>query len=316
MLAVQGNGREAIAQFRVAVEAAPDWPELMSDLAWILAAHPDASLRAPQEAVQLAQRAVRPAHDPRILDVLSVAWAAVGRFDEAANVARSARSAAPQRRGRFTRLRHPRTNQVVNLDVCFSTHHLQFAEDKDHTLYFSGDSNAIGWINTRIWDETKDIQNAQGWCPMIVDTNGDGKIGEYTNPGAPLDPQKDLRISGFPYGIVVNPKDGSVWWATSAASLGARGGVPGRIARMEIGSNPPYSCKTEIYEPPFFPTNPKDFGGYTPRGLDVDRNGILWTGLSGGPHMGSFDRSKCKTLNGPTAIGRQCDEGWTHPLAR
>ena len=132
----------------------------------------------------------------------------------------------------------PRTNQVVTLDVCFATHHLQFAEDKDHTLYFSGDSNAIGWINTRIWDETKDITKAQGWCPMIVDTNGDGKIGEYTNPGAPLDPTKDLRVSGFPYGIVVNPKDGSVWWATSAATVGARGGVPGRIARMEIGSNP------------------------------------------------------------------------------
>ena len=205
----------------------------------------------------------------------------------------------------------PRTNQVVQLDVCFATHHLQFAEDKDHTLYFSGDSNAIGWINTRIWDETKDIQKAQGWCPMIVDTNGDGQIGEYTQPGAPRDPEKDLRVSGFPYGIVVNPKDGSVWWASPAATIDARGGVPGRIARMEIGSNPPYSCKTEIYEPPFFPTNPKDFGGYTPRGLDIDRNGVLWTGLSGGPHMGSFDRTKCKTLNGPTAIGRQCDEGWS-----
>jgi hypothetical protein len=205
----------------------------------------------------------------------------------------------------------PRTNQVVPLDVCFSTHHLQFAEDKDNTLYFSGDSNAIGWINTRIWDETKDIQKAQGWCPMIVDTNGDGVIGEYTNPGAPRDPKKDMRVSGFPYGIIVNPKDGSVWWATSAATTDARGGVPGRIARMEIGSNPPFSCKTEIYEPPFSPSNPKDFGGYTPRGLDIDRNGIVWTGLSGGPHMGSFDRSKCKTLNGPSATGRQCDEGWT-----
>ena len=68
---------------------------------------------------------------------------------------------------------------------------------------------------------------AQGWCPMIVDTNGDGKIGEYTNPGRPADPNKDMRVSGFPYGIIVNPKDGSVWWATSAATIDARGGVPG-----------------------------------------------------------------------------------------
>ena len=95
-LVVQGNGREAIAHFRLAVDAAPEWPELIGDLAWILAAHPDASLRAPQEALRLAQRAARLAsdQDPRVLDVLSVAWAAVGRFDEAATIARSARLAA------------------------------------------------------------------------------------------------------------------------------------------------------------------------------------------------------------------------------
>jgi hypothetical protein len=205
----------------------------------------------------------------------------------------------------------PVTNQVTNLDVCFGTHHLQFAEDKDHTLYFSGDPNAIGWINTRVWDETKDIAKAQGWCPTIVDTNGDGRIGAYTEPGQPRDPSKDMRIAGFPYGIIVNPKDGSIWWATSESTNDARGGVPGRIARLELGNNPPYTCKTEIYEPPFFPDNPKDFGGYTPRGIDVDRNGILWTGLSGGPHMGAFDRTKCTVFNGPTATGRQCDQGWT-----
>ena len=68
----------------------------MSDLAWILAAHPDASLRAPEEALLLAQRAARlaSARDPRIRDVQSVALAAAGRFDEAATLARTARSTA------------------------------------------------------------------------------------------------------------------------------------------------------------------------------------------------------------------------------
>lgn len=216
-----------------------------------------------------------------------------------------------ERSSRQATVYDPRTNVVTNLDVCFGTHHLQFGEDKDHTLYYSGDPNAIGWINTRVWDETKDIKKAQGWCPMIVDTNGDGKIGEYTEPGQPRDPKKDMRISGFPYGIIVNPKDGAVWWATSEVTNDARGGVPGRIARMEIGDNPPYSCRTEVYEPPFFSANPKEFGGYTPRGLDVDRNGVVWTGLSGGPHMGGFDRTKCTVFNGPTATGRQCDAGWS-----
>ena len=33
-----------------------------------------------------------------------------------------------------------------------------------------------GWINTRVYDETHDIAKAQGWCPGVLDTNGDGKI--------------------------------------------------------------------------------------------------------------------------------------------
>ena len=63
-----------------------------------------------------------------------------------------------------------------------------------------------------MWDETKDPAKSQGWCPMVVDTNGDGAIGEYTQPNQPLDPKKDMRVSGFPYGIIVNPIDQSVWW--------------------------------------------------------------------------------------------------------
>ena len=143
---------------------------------------------------------------------------------------------------------------------------------------------------------------------MIADTNGDGKIGEYTQPNQPTDPSKDMRVAGFPYGIIVNPIDGSVWWGYA--------GVPGRIARMEIGSNPPATCKTEVYEPPFNARDVKGFEGYAPRGVDVDRNGVIWTALSGGPHMASFDRRKCKTLNGPSATGQHCPEGWNVVPAR
>ena len=195
----------------------------------------------------------------------------------------------------------PRTQKVTPVDTCYATHHLQFAEDKDNTLYFSGDTNVIGWINTRIWDETGDAAKAQGWCPLVVDTTGDGKIGPYTQPNEKPDPARDMRVSGFAYGIIVNPTDGSIWWANA--------GVPGRIGRLELGSNPPLTCRAEVFEPPFNP--PNTITGFTPRGIDVDRNGVLWTGLSGGPHMASFDRRKCKTLNGPTATGQHCAEGWT-----
>ena len=42
---------------------------------------------------------------------------------------------------------------------------MQFANDADETLYGNGVfSGAIGWINTRILDETGDEAAAQGWC--------------------------------------------------------------------------------------------------------------------------------------------------------
>ena len=45
--------------------------------------------------------------------------------------------------------------------------------------------------------------------------------------------------------------------------------------------------------------------------MDIDRNGVVWTVLASG-HLASFDRRKCKgPLNGPTATGQQCPEGWT-----
>ncbi len=42
-----------------------------------------------------------------------------------------------------------------------------------------------------------------------------------------------------------------------------------------------------------------------------DRNGVYWSALASG-HLASFDRRKCKgPLNGPTATGPHCPEGWT-----
>ena len=45
--------------------------------------------------------------------------------------------------------------------------------------------------------------------------------------------------------------------------------------------------------------------------MDIDRNGVVWTPLSSG-HLAGFDRRRCKgPLNGATATGRHCPEGWT-----
>ncbi len=192
------------------------------------------------------------------------------------------------------------TEEFVLVDTCYSTHHLQFAKDENDTLWSSGDRNVVGWLDTKKFDETQDEAASQGWCPTILDTNGDGKVGEYVEPNEPVDPTKDKRVSGFAYGIIPNPLDGSVW-------IARRLPVPGQILRLD-----PKTCLTEVYEPPFeTDAVPSSQWGHGPRGIDIDKNGILWTALGGSGHIASFDRSKCKVLNGPTATGQHCPEGWT-----
>ena len=69
-----------------------------------------------------------------------------------------------------------------------------------------------------------------------------------------------------------------------------------------------------MYEVPSVldPNVPPEKRGFGSRGLDIDRNGVVWTALSGSSHMASFDRRRCAVHNGPTtAAGRHCVEGWT-----
>ena len=197
------------------------------------------------------------------------------------------------------------SGEFVHIDTCYMTHHLQFAEDENDTLWLSGSTDVVGWLNTKLYDETGDEQAAQGWCPTIVDTSGDGVIGEYTEPGEPLEAGKDMRLDGFAYGIIPNPVDGSIW-------IARRLPVPGSIVRLDLGDNPPETCSAEVYEPPFEnPDVDPSQWGHGGRGIDVDRNGVLWTALGGSGHLASFDRNKCAVLNGPTATGQHCPEGWT-----
>jgi hypothetical protein len=200
----------------------------------------------------------------------------------------------------------PKSGKLTTIDTCFTTHHLNFAEDADNTLWFSGggaNSPVIGWFNTKIYDETGDEQKAQGWTPLILDTNGNGKRDEgYVGPKDPVDPTKDKQIIAGIYGISYNPVDGTIWGSVER--------FPGGVVRLDPGPNPPATALAEYYEVPF--DDPRaPINGYGPRGSDIDRNGVVWTPLASG-HLASFDRRKCKgPLNGPEATGRQCPEGWT-----
>ena len=202
--------------------------------------------------------------------------------------------------GRQIQLYDPKTKQVSTVDTCFGTHHLNL--DNNDTLWFSGSGVVEGWFNTKVYLETKDEAKAQGWTPFILDTNGNGKRDAYVDVDDKVDPTKDKRINAPFYGVAPSPVDGAIWGSTL--------GMPGAIVRLVPGSNPAETALAEIYEVPF--NDPKASGkGFAPRGMDVDSHDVVWTVLSSGQHA-SFDRRKCKgPLNGPTATGKHCPEGWS-----
>jgi hypothetical protein len=195
----------------------------------------------------------------------------------------------------------PETKKYTHISTCFSTHHLMFAEDDKNTLWTSGGGEVIGWLDTKKYRETGDEEASQGWTALILDTNGNGKRDKYVEPDAPLDPKLDKRIAKGLYAVSPAP-DGSVW--------GSSLGYPGAVIRLDPGSNPPASALVEYYELPL-DAKGEPVNGFSPRGMDVDRNGVAWIALASG-HMASFDRRKCKgSLNGPNATGQHCPEGWT-----
>jgi hypothetical protein len=212
------------------------------------------------------------------------------------------------RSGRHASYYDPERERFVLVDTCYGTHHLQFGEDEEHTLWFSGDGNVVGWLNTELYDETGDERFSQGWCPTVLDTNGDGVITKPWNEPREEnpDPSLDSRVAGFGYGIIAHPTDHAAW-------ISRTGPFPGAIVRLDRGDSPPETCIAEMYQPPSIENG--DLGsmetGFSPRGIDVDRDGIIWAALSGSSHMASFDRSKCAVTNGPTATGQHCPEGWT-----
>jgi tetratricopeptide (TPR) repeat protein len=91
-----GKPGEAIAQLRLAVAAKPDSAEALSDLAWLLATAPDASLRNGDEAVQFAERACRLTGEVNAMMITAraAAYAEAERFAEAVASAEKAISLA------------------------------------------------------------------------------------------------------------------------------------------------------------------------------------------------------------------------------
>jgi hypothetical protein len=179
------------------------------------------------------------------------------------------------------------------IDTCFGTHHPQFGYDADNTLWLSGSGQVAGWVNTKVWDETRDAQKAVGWHPFVLDSNGNGKLDEFAEPGKP-EAGKDMRFNpgSGPYAVMPHPTDGSIWYTS-----GVFGGTPGFLR---------FDPKTKLSE---FYAVPKEAIGL--RGGDIGADGVLYGSGSAG-HLVAFDRRKCKApLNGAQATGNHCPEGWS-----
>jgi hypothetical protein len=190
---------------------------------------------------------------------------------------------------------NPTTREYKFVDTCFGTHHLEFGYDANETVWASGGGQVLGWLNTKMFDQTGDAVKSQGWTPFILDTNGNGKRDDYVEPNQPVDPTKDKRVSTGFYAVMPNPVDGSIW--------GSYRGNPGAVVRVVPGSDPARTALTEVFNVPA--------PGFGVRGADIDSRGVVWVSLASG-HMGEFDRRKCKgPMNGPKATGDHCPEGWT-----
>ena len=192
----------------------------------------------------------------------------------------------------------PKTKTTTTIDTCYTWGHVNF--DDNDVLWSSFGPGVEGWFDTKIWDKTHDEKLAQGWTVFVLDSNGNGKRDAYVEGDQPADPAKDRRLTVSLYGQ--SPaSDGSIW--------GTVQGMPGGLLRLAPGAHPPDTALSEFYEVPW--NNAKaSVQGFAPRGMDIDSNNVVWTVLSSG-HLASFDRRKCTgTLNGPTASGQHCPEGW------
>ncbi|WP_050986430.1 carboxypeptidase-like regulatory domain-containing protein [Rhizorhabdus wittichii] len=206
----------------------------------------------------------------------------------------------------YLRMYDPARNRFTSVPMCLDRR-AKAAPDTYKALFFTSDT-VIAWIDPDQWDRTGDAARATGWCPVVLPTAGrrrratDLDPGQWTLLGEPSDPKRDTRIAGhFVFRARPHPTDGSIWFTATRD-------FPGGIVRLVPGDRPPYSCRSEYYEPPRRPDG--SYAGYSPMNVDFDSRGRVWVALiSGG--VAQFDRSKCRTRSGPGATGQQCPQAWS-----
>jgi len=136
--------------------------------------------------------------------------------------------------GRQTSYYDPKTQKWQLIETCFATHHLQFDNDPDETVYYNELSGPIfGWVNSKVYDQTlastkdefKAEQAAVGWCGQVLDTNGDGKITRPWNTTTQAVSGNELLYAGDTGGAAP-PAGGARAGAAAAGAEPAAGGAP------------------------------------------------------------------------------------------
>ena len=201
----------------------------------------------------------------------------------------------------------PKTQKWSLINTCFSTQHLNFAHDANHTLWTSAGgpaSGVVGWLNTKEYLATGDDKKTQGWTPIIVDTNGDGKRerlcrGQPTarsGQGQASDGRLLRRAAEPDRRHRVGPVDGRRLLAARSAGL-HHPPHPGREPELRRRS-PSCSCR---------PTRATDRAAST-------SPATAWCGRCSraATWRASTARSARRRSRAPRPItGKMCPEGWT-----
>ena len=165
-------------------------------------------------------------------------------------------------------------------------------------------SGVVGWVNTKLFLETGDSAKSQGWTPIIVDTNGNGKRDAWVGPNDPLDPTKDKRIMAAFYGVMPSPVDDSIWGQAMDVGFSRRG--PARLRHpARAGSEPVRNrARRNLSAAGRRIRLARPRHGPERRRLDRRSRAGTWRASTAGSARG---RS-----TGPTAAtGKHCPEGWT-----
>jgi len=135
--------------------------------------------------------------------------------------------------------------------------------------------------------ENGDEQKAQGWTALVLDTNGTASAMPITEPGAPQDPAKDMRIPrrllwrrGKPGG-----------WFDLGFDPGAIPAAWSAWCREVI--RPPRRWRKSITRRWTIPR--RHCTAFSPRGMDIDRNGVVWMPLA----SGQFRQLRPPQMQGP-----------------